>query len=95
MKALFALIVAAVLVAVAGCASAPKPEPLIMTKEVRVPVPVSCKPALTKPDFPDTDAAVASTSDLFDLAKLYRAGRALRIAWEAQLEAALKGCSGE
>jgi len=71
------------------------PEPRIETRDVPIPVAVQCRPKLSpKPAFPDSDAAIAQTSDVFDLAKLYRAGRALREAWIAELEAALKGCAG-
>jgi hypothetical protein len=68
-------------------------EPRIEVREVRVPVAVKCAidPG-PRPEYPDTDAAIAGAPNVFELAKLYRAGRALRIGREAELEAAVSGC---
>lgn len=68
-------------------------EPRIEVREVRVPVAVPCAtdPG-PRPEYPDTDAAIAGAPNVFELAKLYRAGRALRIGREAELEAAVSGC---
>lgn len=78
-------------VSLAGCATAP--EPRIEVREVRIPVPVACAadpgPA---PAYPDTPEALATAPDVFEGVKLLKAGRALRIAREAELNAALKGC---
>lgn len=79
----------------AACAGGPPPEPKVVTQEVKVAVPVKCSPKIPPPQaYPDTDQAIADATDIFSLAKLYRAGRALRIPVEAQLRAALKGCEG-
>jgi hypothetical protein len=74
-----------------ACATAS--EPRIEVREVRVPIPVKCAtdPG-PRPEYPDTDAAIAGAPNVFELAKLYRAGRALRIGREAELEASVAGC---
>lgn len=64
----------------------------IMTKEVRVPVAVQCTVAVERPNFPDTDNAIRDAADIDVLARIYRAGRLLRLAYQAELEAALSGC---
>jgi hypothetical protein len=68
-------------------------EPRIEVREVRVPVAVKCAtdPG-PRPEYPDTDAALAAVRDVFEAAKLVMAGRALRIGREAELEAAVSGC---
>ena len=84
----------AVLVAMGGCATTQTPEPIVRTVEVRVPVAVPCAadpgPA---PAYPDTPSALRGAVDLFERTKLLLAGRELRIAREAKLTAALRGCS--
>lgn len=79
-----------------ACATpAPPPEPRIVTKEVQVVVQVKCKPNLPpRPDYPDTDAALAAAPNIFVAVQLYKAGRKLRIAREGQQDAALKACAG-
>jgi hypothetical protein len=74
-----------------ACATAS--EPTIRTVRVEVPVAVKCAtdPG-PRPEYPDTDAAIAGAPNVFELAKLYRAGRGLRIAREAVLEASVAGC---
>ena len=74
-----------------ACATAS--EPTIRTVRVEVPVAVKCAtdPG-PRPEYPDTDAAIAGAPNVFELAKLYRAGRALRIGREAELEASVAGC---
>ena len=77
-----------------ACATAS--EPRIEVREVRVPVAIKCAtdPG-PRPEYPDTDAALAAVSGpdaIFRLARLYRAGRGLRIAREAVLEASVAGC---
>jgi hypothetical protein len=77
-----------------ACATPAPPEPIVRTVEVKVPIPIRCTPSLSPaPAYPDSDTAIASTLDIFQLGQMYRAGRALRIAREAELEAALRGCS--
>jgi hypothetical protein len=74
-----------------ACATAS--EPRIEVREVRVPVAVKCAtdPG-PRPEYPDTDAALAAVKDVFEASKLVMAGRALRIGREAELEAAVSGC---
>lgn len=75
-----------------GCATSP-PEPRIVVKEVPVAVQVKCTPKIDKPTgLPETDAAFRG--DVYDLAKLYRAGILLYRAYVGQLEAGLKECAG-
>lgn len=69
------------------------PEPQIITKEVRVPVAVSCvtqSPA--KPNYPDTNEALAAAPDIFEAVKLLLAGRELSRPYEAEMEAVIGGC---
>lgn len=60
----------------------PPPEPVVTTKGLPVPVSVKCEDKRAPPPiYPDTDEAIAAVADddVFGLAKLYRAGRGLRI----------------
>lgn len=65
-----------------GCAGTPPPEPVIITKEVQVAVPVQCK-ALEQlgpePAYPDTDEAIKAAPSLFERTKLILKGRIMRI----------------
>lgn len=82
---------------VTGCATAPPPEPIVKTviQTVSVPTPVKCRPAIgPDPAYPDADKALAGVTDVFDGVRLLMAGRALRIAREGELKAALQGCAG-
>jgi hypothetical protein len=85
------LIATASALTLTACATAS--EPTIRTVRVEVPVAVKCAtdPG-PRPEYPDTDAAIAGAPNVFELAKLYRAGRALRIGREAELEASVAGC---
>jgi len=80
--------------ALAGCATAP--EPLVVTKAVPIPVAVKCvpDPMPVAPVFVDSDAAIKAAPDVFSRAKLYVVGRLQRIGYEAELTAALRGCTG-
>jgi len=85
------LIATASALTLTACATAS--EPTIRTVRVEVPVVVKCAtdPG-PRPEYPDTDAALAAVKDVFEAAKLVMAGRALRIGREAELEAAVSGC---
>lgn len=90
--AMFCTIIAAL--ALASCRTAPTPEPIVRTVEVRVPVAVACVPTLSaKPTYPDTDAALKAAPDIFEAVRLLLAGRELRRPRESELEAALLGCA--
>lgn len=75
----------------AGCSTAPKER--IVTKEVKVPVPVACKV-----DIPPTPAYEGDTMDLsqdiFGLVKGLMIEREQRKITEADLRARLVGCAG-
>jgi hypothetical protein len=76
----------------AGCASLPvqAPQPPITIEK---PIPVSCVPKLgAQPEYPDSDAALKAAPSTFDRIKLLVAGRLMRIAYQAKLEAALAAC---
>lgn len=49
--------------------------------------------ALLDLDYYDTDEALAATDSIFSGVQLLKAGRALRIAREAELNAVLRACS--
>lgn len=79
----------------AGCAHAPvtPPEPVVITKEVRVPVPVPCKVTLPA-DGPLPSAGADLTDDVFELAKLALVDRAELLARVAVWAAAARSCAG-
>lgn len=92
----FATLAAALLV-LSGCGEehpAKTPPPIITTVEVAVPVAVKCIPETlgADPDFPDTDAALLSAEDAAARYLLLIAGRPIRIARIAELNAAITGC---
>lgn len=81
----------AFIIAVAGCAT--KPEPVIVTREVRVPVPEKCTPDV-KPPAPKPTESVSLDANVFELGKAFAGDRALLIVETLNLRAALKGCAG-
>ena len=86
--------IAAIALLAAGCAGKP-PEPIIQTVRVEVPVQVRCQPTISPaPEFPDTDAALASAPDIFRGVALLKAGRLIRNARISELSAALDQCRG-
>lgn len=77
----------------AACAHTP--EPRVITRDVLMPVPVQCRPDLgPEPAYPDTPAALSAAPDIFAVAKLYVAGRLMRIARLEEQAVALKVCAG-
>ena len=74
-----------------ACATAP--EPRIITRTVEVPVSVPCAVSVTEPAYVDTDEAIAGAPNLYELAKLYAAGRLQRIGALGEYRAAVKGCA--
>lgn len=90
MKAVMVVLAA---LALTACATDDAPKP-ITTITVKIPVNVPCVPNIgPAPAYPDTDAAVKAAPDLFARVKLIVAGRVLRIQREAELNAAIEGCS--
>lgn len=89
------LVLIAAVSLLAACQTTPtaRPEPIIRTVEVQVPVQVSC-PAAEPPAvaYPDTRSAIRSAPNIAERARLYAAGRPLREATEAELRAALRAC---
>jgi hypothetical protein len=81
----------------AGCATAPsdRPEPVVRVVETKVPQPVPC-PALAQlgpePAYPDTDQAITNAPSIGARAKLYVAGRKMRIQRLAEYAAASLAC---
>lgn len=90
MKAFHYGSLAAIGFALTACASQ---EPRIITKEVKVPVPVACAVSPgPDPAFSDTPEALRAAADIFEQAKLLLAGRAQRDGRIAELKAAVAGC---
>lgn len=80
------------LLALAACVT--KPEPLIRTAEVKVPVAVACVPAdLGKaPTYPDTAEALKAAPGAADRYQLLAAGRLLRTQRLTELEPIIEAC---
>lgn len=89
--------IAAAAVLLAGCKTAqePRPEPIIRTVTVKIPVAAPCVPTTvdeTPPVYPDTDEALRAAVDPAERYLLMAAGRPLRIARLGVLEPAVAGC---
>jgi hypothetical protein len=66
----------------------------VITKEVRVPVPVKCATvAPPDPSYSDSPSALKAAADVFEQAKLLLAGRKQRDARIIELKAAVAGCT--
>ena len=87
------ILILAVALAATGCATTP-PEPVIVTKEVRVPVAVACVPAKTPepPAYVDTDAALKSAAGPEDRFQILAAGRIQRMQRQAITEPIIRAC---
>jgi hypothetical protein len=90
-------ILALMLLPLAACATKelPRPEPIVVVKEVKVPVAVSCIPQTyneKRPDYVDSNEALRAALDPGDRYQLLWAGRAQRIAREGENEAVISGC---
>ena len=76
-----------------------RPEPIIKTVEVKVPVddPACAREALEElgpaPAYPDDALALKAAADLFERVKLLLAARELRTVREAQLHGAIIACA--
>lgn len=81
------------LLALTLAACATTPEPRIEVREVKVAVPVKCdpQPRPQKPALPDHTTA----PDVFAGVKRLLARDKLHTAYEGELEAALRGCTGD
>lgn len=81
---------AALALTLTACATAP--EPRIITRTVDVPVSVPCAVSVTEPAYVDTDEAIAGAPDIYELSKLFKAGRLQRIGALGEYRAAVSGC---
>lgn len=78
-----------------GCGpAASRPEPIVRTVEVAVPVSSPCVPAMlgAAPDYPDTDSALRAAPDAAERYLLIARGRLLRVARLGELETVVAGC---
>ena len=84
----------ACLVAVSCAACAHQGVPPVVVKSASIPVVVRCPAGVSPaPAYPDTEQALAGAADVFAGVQLLLAGRLLRIAREAELEAAVRACA--
>lgn len=88
MSKLFAIVA---LLALAGCSTTPKER--IVTKEVKVPVPVACKVDIPPPPAYEGDTMDLS-QDILGLVKGLLIDQQQRKITEADLRARLVGCAG-
>lgn len=86
--------IAVSIVSLCGCASLAKPEPVIKTMRVEVPVAVQCVPKTTPepPTYVDTDAALKSAAGPEDRFQLMAAGRIQRMQRQAITEPIISAC---
>jgi hypothetical protein len=80
-----------------GCGTATvqdRPEPIVRTITVDVPVAAACVPATLapRPSYPDTDASLRAADDAAERYLLMGAGRKLRDARLNELEPIVAGC---
>jgi hypothetical protein len=74
-----------------------KPEPVVRTVTVTVPVAVDCVPATlgAVPAYPDTDEALRSSPDAAERYRLLFLGRLLRDARLGEVEPVIQSCRKE
>jgi hypothetical protein len=73
----------------------PRPEPIIVTHEVKVPVSLPCVPSTydpNRPDYIDNDAKLKAAADAAERYQLLWGGRAQRQAREKENEIVIAGC---
>jgi len=95
MKALILLPIC-LLAACGGKTVRSAPEPVVVTKEVRVPVAVACVPSnyqTARPNYVDSDSLLKQAADAAERLQLLWAGRAQRIARERENEIVISGCT--
>jgi hypothetical protein len=71
------------------------PEPIVVVKEVKVPVAAGCVPSnyvFADPDYVDTDNALRAAADAAERLQLLWGGRAQRIARDREKEIVVRGC---
>ncbi len=87
------LIICAAL-ALAGCATTTPPEPVIITKEVLVPVAMDCVPKTLgpPPKYADSKEALLAAPGPEDRYQLLAAGREQRIARLGEVEPVITNC---
>lgn len=75
-------------------ACSPKPEPVVRTVTVKVPVAVECVPATLgdAPAYPDSDEALRAAPDAAERYRILFLGRLLRDARLAELEPVIVSC---
>lgn len=83
---------AAVALALAGCAGRAEPE--IRTVQVKVPTPVYCLPTIfpDPPAVPDTDKALRAAPSGAERLQMIGAGRLLRDQWISEVRPYLNAC---
>lgn len=81
------------LLLLAACAR-PEPERIVITQQVKVPVPVSCVPRHFPgaPAYSDTDAAILATAGVDDLLLVLIEGRLQRVNRLNKVETVVEGC---
>lgn len=85
------------LLGLAACATKPleRPEPIVVTKEVKVPVSTPCVPETydpKRPDYVDSDERLRAAADAAERYQLLWGGRGQRQAREKENEAVISGC---
>lgn len=76
-----------------ACGHVPPPEPVVVTREVHIPVPTPCTVATPQaPDYADTRAALQAAPDIDRATRLLVAGRIQRDAYIAAILDALASC---
>lgn len=90
-----ALMIAAAAVLLAGCAGKPSPEPVIVTHEVKVLVPVPCDPKITvkRPDFDGMKRVFAAAPGVFERGQIVLVYALDLTAWAEEAGAGLKECA--
>jgi hypothetical protein len=92
---ILALAPVALALAACGGATQARPEPIVVTKEVMIPVSAPCIPLTydtKRPDYVDGDDRLRSAADAAERYQLLWGGRAQRMAREKENEAVIAGC---
>lgn len=85
----------AALLVITGCSTPKQQEPVIVTQEVKVPVPVPCKVLEQlgpEPKYQDTDEALKAAPDIFTRVQLLLIGRLQRTQRLAEYGVAKQSC---